>query len=136
PLRRGPGRRRRARGQPAEYRGARLRRAQGRPGAARLAAGAGVHDSFRGGHMNRQRTNRQRTSGRSRPMTIALGLAVVSVIAVGCSSGGGRASSSSTSGHASAPQNGGGAVAGATVPTANLPVPQKVGTGEGQLNLI
>ena len=35
-----------------------------------------------------------------------------------------------------ATQNGGGAVAGATVPTANLPVLQKVGTGEGQLNLI
>ena len=35
-----------------------------------------------------------------------------------------------------ATQNGGGAVAGATVPTANLPVLQKVGKGEGQLNLI
>ena len=80
---------------------------------------------------------RQRTSGRSRPMTIALGLAVVSVIAVGCSSGGSASSGgSSTSGAGSATQNGGGAVAGQTVPTANLPVLQKVGPGEGQLNLI
>ena len=70
-------------------------------------------------------------------MTIALGLAVVSVIAVGCSSGGSSTSSSSGSGATgSATQNGGGAVAGQTVPTANLPVLQKVGTGEGQLNLI
>src|SRR6266702_2360543 len=35
-----------------------------------------------------------------------------------------------------ATQNGGGAVAGQTVPTANLPVLQTVGKGEGQLNLI
>ena len=35
-----------------------------------------------------------------------------------------------------ATQNGGGAVAGQTVPTAGLPVLQKVGKGEGQLNLI
>src|SRR5246500_3051946 len=81
-----------------------------------------------------------RTSGRRRPMRIALGLAAVSVIAVGCSSGGGSASSS-TSGAGSATQNGasqngGGGVAGQTVPPANLPVLQKVGTGEGQLNLI
>jgi len=78
---------------------------------------------------------RQRTGGRRRPLTIAIGLAAVSVIAVGCgssgsSSGGGGATSNA------ATQNGGGAVAGQTVPTANLPVLQKVGTGEGQLNLI
>ena len=68
-------------------------------------------------------------------MTIALGLAVVSVIAVGCSSG---AASSSGGGatQSAATQNGGGAVAGQTVPTANLPVQQTVGKGEGQLNLI
>ena len=83
--------------------------------------------------MNRQRLNRQRTGGRRRPMTIALGLAVVSVIAAGCSSGGSSSSSGATG---SATQNGGGAVAGQTVPTANLPVLQKVGQGEGQLNLI
>ena len=76
-----------------------------------------------------------RTSGRRRPMTIALGLAVVSVIAVGCSSG---AASSSGGGatQSAATQNGGGAVAGQTVPTANLPVLKTVGQGEGQLNLI
>jgi len=67
-------------------------------------------------------------------MTIALGLAVVSVIAAGCGSG--SSSSSSTGGTGSASQNGGGAVAGQTVPTASLPVLQKIGTCEGQLNLI
>src|SRR5215831_7522689 len=75
------------------------------------------------------------TKRRSRPVTIALGLAVAAVIAAGCSSGG----SSSAGGGATqnaATQNGGGAVAGQTVPTANLPVLQKVGQGEGQLNLI
>ena len=72
-----------------------------------------------------------RTSGRTRPMKIALGLAVASVIAAGCSSAGSTSSSTGT-----ATQNGGGAVAGQTVPTANLPVLQKIGKGEGQLNLI
>ena len=70
-------------------------------------------------------------------MTIVLGLAVASVVAAGCCSGGGTASgggSSSSTGNAT--QNGGGAVAGQTVPTANLPVAQSVGKGEGQLNLI
>src|SRR6266849_5960344 len=61
-----------------------------------------------------------------RPMKIALGLAVASVIAAGCSSGG----SGSTS------QGAGASTAGQTVPTANLPVLTKIGTGEGQLNLI
>jgi putative spermidine/putrescine transport system substrate-binding protein len=65
-------------------------------------------------------------------MKIALGFAVVSVIAAGCSSGG----SASSGGTGSATQNGGGAVAGQTVPTASLPVLQKIGKGEGQLNLI
>jgi putative spermidine/putrescine transport system substrate-binding protein len=78
----------------------------------------------------------KRTSARPRrrPMTIAAGLAALSVLAA-CSSGG----SSSAGGGAtanSATQNGGGAVAGQTVPTAGLPVLQKVGKGEGKLNLI
>src|SRR5215472_18332634 len=57
----------------------------------------------------------------------ALGAAALSLIAVGCSSGGG---SSQNAG------GGGNATSGLTVPTANLPVPQQVGKGEGQLNLI
>src|SRR2546423_7513654 len=79
---------------------------------------------------------RQRTGGRRRPLTIAIGLAVVSVIAAGCGSSGSSSSGGGGATQNSASQNGGGAVAGATVPTANLPVLQKVGTGEGQLNLI
>jgi hypothetical protein len=79
---------------------------------------------------------RQRTGGRRRPLTIAIGLAVVSVIAAGCGSSGSSSSGGGGATQNSATQNGGGAVAGATVPTANLPVLQKVGTGEGQLNLI
>src|SRR6266478_4960432 len=82
----------------------------------------------------------KRTSGRSRPMTIVLGLAVASAIAAGCSSSGtstpvGTASSAAGTQNG-ATQNGGGAVAGQTVPTANLPVLQTFGKGEGQLNLI
>jgi putative spermidine/putrescine transport system substrate-binding protein len=79
---------------------------------------------------------RQRTGGRRRPLTIAIGLAVVSVIAAGCGSSGSSSSGGGGATQNSATQNGGGAVAGATVPTANLPVLQKVGKGEGQLNLI
>ena len=78
----------------------------------------------------------QRTGGRRRPLTIAIGLAVVSVIAAGCGSSGGSSSGGGGATSNAATQNGGGAVAGQTVPTANLPVLQKVGTGEGQLNLI
>src|SRR5580700_9106337 len=77
-----------------------------------------------------------RTSGRTRPMKIALGLAVASVIAAGCSSGGSTSTSGSSGSTGTATQNGGGAVAGQTVPTAGLPVLQKIGKGEGQLNLI
>src|SRR5260221_13552011 len=62
----------------------------------------------------------------SRPMKIALGLAVASVVAAGCGSSG------SSSGSTPA----GTGTAGQTVPTANLPVLQKIGKGEGQLNLI
>src|ERR1700737_1420820 len=72
----------------------------------------------------------KRTTGRTRPMKIALGLAVVSVVAAGCSSG----SSNSSAGSESTSQGAG--PAGQTVPTANLPVLQKIGPGEGQLNLI
>src|ERR1700738_4769004 len=72
----------------------------------------------------------KRTTGRTRPMKIALGLAVVSVVAAGCSSG----SSNSSAGSGSTSQGAG--TAGQTVPTANLPVLTKIGTGEGQLNLI
>ena len=78
----------------------------------------------------------QRTGGRRRPLTIAIGLAVVSVIAAGCGSSGGSSSGGGGATSNAATQNGGGAVAGQTVPTANLPVLQKVGQGEGQLNLI
>ena len=69
-----------------------------------------------------------------RPMKIALGLAVASLIAAGCGSSG----SSSSSGSASSSQGTGTGTgtAGLTVPTANLPVLQKIGPGEGQLNLI
>ena len=70
-----------------------------------------------------------------RPMKIALGLAVASVIAAGCSSGG-SSSSSSSAGSGSTSQGAGASTAGQTVPTANLPVLTKIGTGEGQLNLI
>jgi putative spermidine/putrescine transport system substrate-binding protein len=76
-----------------------------------------------------------RTSGRSRPMTIALGLAVASVVAAGCSSGGSSSSTSTSGGGASSSTSAPG-TSGQTVPTANLPVLQTVGQGEGQLNLI
>jgi putative spermidine/putrescine transport system substrate-binding protein len=78
-----------------------------------------------------------RTSGRTRPRTIALGIAAAAILAAGCSSSG--SSSSAGTGGATqnaATQNGGGAVSGQTVPTASLPVLQQVGPGEGQLNLI
>ncbi len=73
----------------------------------------------------------------SRPMKIALGLAVASLIAAGCGSSGssiavGTSSSSSTN----SSQGAGTGTSGLTVPTANLPVLQKIGPGEGQLNLI
>ena len=135
PLHRRPGRRRRAGGQPAEHRGAgRLRRSAGRPGAARLALRAGIHYPFRGGLM-------KRTSGRRsarpirRPMTMAIGLARA-VRAGRVQQRRQPALASAAPRTNGATQNGGGAVPGQTVPTANLPVLQKVGKGEGQLNLI
>src|SRR6266849_5603748 len=85
----------------------------------------------------------KRTSGLSRPMRIALGIAAAAVLAAGCSSSSSGGTSTpvgtASTGAATqngATQNGGGAVAGQTVPTANLPVLQKIGKGEGQLNLI
>jgi putative spermidine/putrescine transport system substrate-binding protein len=62
----------------------------------------------------------------SRPLSAVLALTAVSVIAAGCGS--------SSSGGNTTPQGSG--TAGLTVPTANLPVLQKIGKGEGQLNLI
>src|SRR5713101_6100913 len=83
----------------------------------------------------------KRTSGLSRPMRIALGIAAAAVLAAGCSSSSGTSTPVGTASTGAATQNGatqngGGAVAGQTVPTANLPVLQKIGKGEGQLNLI
>lgn len=54
---------------------------------------------------------------------LAAGAAALSLLAAGCSSGGAAGGSGS-------------GTAGLTVPTAHMPVPQKVGKGEGQLNLI
>ena len=63
----------------------------------------------------------------SRSIKTALLLAGAAVIAAGCgSSGGSQAAGSGTATGTS----------GLTVPTAHLPVPQKIGKGEGQLNLI
>src|SRR6266852_7915066 len=83
----------------------------------------------------------KRTSGLRRPMRIALGIAAAAVLAAGCSSSSGTSTPVGTASTGAATQNGatqngGGAVAGQTVPTANLPVLQTVGKGEGQLNLI
>src|SRR5499427_7619451 len=64
--------------------------------------------------------NRTRAAG-------AVSLAGALALLAGC---GGSSSSAPTS------SNSGGAAAGLTVPTANLPVLQKIGKGEGQLNLI
>jgi putative spermidine/putrescine transport system substrate-binding protein len=69
-------------------------------------------------------------------MTIALGLAVASIIVAGCSSGSSSSSSSSSAGTVSTSQGAGAGTAGQIVPTANLPVLTKIGKGEGQLNLI
>ncbi len=59
-----------------------------------------------------------------RPMKIALGLAVASLVAAACGSSGGGS------------QPAGAGPSGLTVPTAHLPVLKKIGKGEGQLNLI
>jgi putative spermidine/putrescine transport system substrate-binding protein len=65
----------------------------------------------------------------SRGTTTALALAGIVVITAGCGSSG----SGSTGGGS---QPGGSASSGLTVPTANMPVLQKIGKGEGKLNLI
>jgi putative spermidine/putrescine transport system substrate-binding protein len=70
----------------------------------------------------------------SRPMKITLGLAVASIVAAGCGSSASSSSSGSSSSNSS--QGTGTGTTGLTVPTANLPVLQKIGKGEGQLNLI
>src|SRR5215472_3341514 len=69
-----------------------------------------------------------------RPMKIAMALALASLVAAGCSSS--NSSSTSGGGTTNSSQGAGTGTAGLTVPTANLPVPQKIGAGEGQLNLI
>jgi putative spermidine/putrescine transport system substrate-binding protein len=66
----------------------------------------------------------------TRPMKITLGLAVASLVAAGCGSSA-STTSSGTPSSSTAP-----GTAGLTVPTANLPVLQSIGPGEGQLNLI
>src|SRR5215467_7424053 len=66
---------------------------------------------------------------RSRRMQVALVLAGAALITVGCGSSG-------SSGTGTGSTGGTGATAGLKVPTANLPVLQKIGKGEGKLNLI
>src|SRR5215471_7099414 len=61
----------------------------------------------------------------TRPMKIAPGIAAASLVAAGCGSSGSNGSTPT-----------GRSTSGQTVPTANLPVLQKIGKGEGQLNLI
>ena len=61
---------------------------------------------------------------------IAFGVAALSLITAACSSG---SSSSQSTGTGTGT---GAGTTGLTVPTANLPVLQKIGKGEGQLNLI
>jgi hypothetical protein len=74
-------------------------------------------------------------------MKIVLGLAVASLVAAGCSSSSstssaGSSSSSAGSSSSNTSQGAGTGTSGLTVPTANLPVLQSIGKGEGQLNLI
>jgi putative spermidine/putrescine transport system substrate-binding protein len=77
-----------------------------------------------------------RRTARSAP-AIAVGLVAMSLAAAACSSSGSTpaatAGSGSAAGGSATAQAG---TAGLTVPTASLPVLQKVGKGEGQLNLI
>jgi putative spermidine/putrescine transport system substrate-binding protein len=69
--------------------------------------------------------------GWSRVNKAALVLAGAAIITAGCGSSG-----SSGSGSGGAGTGGSGAGSALTVPTANLPVLQKIGKGEGKLNLI
>ena len=66
----------------------------------------------------------------SRGAKTALALASAAVITAGCGSSGSGSTGSGGS------QSGGSASSGQTVPTAGLPVLQKIGKGEGKLNLI
>jgi len=65
----------------------------------------------------------------SRSIKTGLLLAGAAVIAAGCGSSG-------SGSQAAGPGTATGGTSGLTVPTAHLPVPQKIGKGEGQLNLI
>ena len=90
------------------------------------------------------RFGQRRTVGSARPVrsasVIAAGIAALSLAVAACSSssstptGGATTGGSTTSGGTSASAQPG--TSGLTVPTANLPVLQSVGKGEGQLNLI
>jgi putative spermidine/putrescine transport system substrate-binding protein len=77
------------------------------------------------------------TRRRTARSALAVGLAAFSLTAAACSSGSSAPAASGTgaagSGSSASQQAG---TSGLTVPTANLPVLQKVGKGEGQLNLI
>jgi putative spermidine/putrescine transport system substrate-binding protein len=66
---------------------------------------------------------------------IALGITVLSVAVAACSSGS-SASGGGSGGSGGSTTSAQAGTAGLTVPTAGLPVQQKVGKGEGQLNLI
>ena len=98
-----------------------------------LAAGSGLHDHPARGLTTMQIFTRRRTARSA----LAAGLAALSFTVAACSSGSSAPAASGTgsagSGSSASQQAG---TAGLTVPTANLPVLQKVGKGEGQLNLI
>ena len=88
------------------------------------------------------RFGQRRTAPSARPMrsasVIAAGIAALSLAVAACSSSTSTgaasvATSGSTAAGSATPQAG---TSGLTVPTANLPVLQSVGKGEGQLNLI
>ena len=68
----------------------------------------------------------------SRRLTAALALVGVAMITAACGSSG----SGSSGGSGGSAGSGSGAAAGETVPTATMPVLQKIGKGEGKLNLI
>src|SRR5690349_21177821 len=78
---------------------------------------------------------RQRRTARS-VIAISAGLAAMSLTVAACSSSSSTPSAGATSSGGSSSATAQPGTAGLTVPTANLPVLQKVGKGEGQLNLI
>ena len=75
------------------------------------------------------------TRRRTAVSAVAAGFAALSFTVAACSSGSSAPAASGTAGSGSSASQQAG-TAGLTVPTANLPVLQKVGKGEGQLNLI